>query len=80
MHHMTRYEACQLVASRAILISQGATVNLTDDESRAEYDAVQIAKEELRLGRIDARIHRAYGGHVVELSVRDMKLPTTFFM
>lgn len=55
---MNKYEASELIASRAMLLSNGADVLLTDAEMPANKDPVHIASIEIQLGRIDAQITR----------------------
>lgn len=75
--YITRFEACEVVAMRAVLLSQGATTRLRDNERQGVKDPVWIAREELLRGRIDAIVRRpVVGGETLEYNVRDMILPT----
>ena len=71
--HMTKYEACELVAGRAMLLAAGAPSALTPDELRAlgTSDVVKVACREVQLRRVDAQIVRAGVAHAAP----HMRLP-----
>lgn len=81
---LTKYEAAELVASRALLLAQGATPRLTEEERdghRLRHDVVRTACLELQLGRLDARILRGADedgrdpATATVIDVRDALLP-----
>ena len=63
---LNKYEASELIAARAMLLSNGAEVLLDESEMPANRDPVHIASLEIQLGRIDAQVSR--GDEVLEVS------------
>ena len=68
---MTKFEATQIIATRAALLEGGAKHFLTHNELRGRENPIWIATHELLLGRIDAVIMRGAD----EINVKDCALP-----
>ena len=75
---MTIYEACEVIALRAVLLSQGAPTRLTDAERMGVQDNTEIARKELGLGRIDAIIVRPSAKGPLQMQANEMLLPRDF--
>ena len=72
---LNKYEAAEIISARAMLLSNGATMLLSDAERPSIHDPIQIAAMELRMGRIDAEIVRGEE----HLKVSELKLPDMVF-
>ena len=68
---LTKYEACEIVANRAILLAGGSNILLSKDEMPKNNDFYVIAKRELLLGRLDVIVLRDNE----EYHVSKMQLP-----
>ena len=73
---LTKYEVCEIVGGRAMMLSAGASTLLIPDQMPAGCsDTIRIASRELQLGLLDAKIVR--GG--VEYDLRQMRVPENAF-
>ena len=68
---LTKYEACEIVANRALLLSGGSNILLSKEEMPKSRDFYLIAKRELLLGKLDVVVMR----DDVEYHVSKMQLP-----
>ena len=68
---LTKYEACEIVANRALLLSGGSDILLSKEEMPKNKDFFVIAKRELLLGKLDVIVLR----DKEEYHVSTMQLP-----
>ena len=68
---LTKYEACEIVGNRALLLASGSNILLSKEEMPQNTDFYVIAKRELLLGRLDVVVIR----DDKEYHVSKMQLP-----
>lgn len=68
---LTKYEACEIVSGRAMLLAAGSATLLDESDIPEARDFVRIANRELLLGKIDAVVERCGVQH----HVSTMQLP-----
>jgi DNA-directed RNA polymerase subunit K/omega len=77
MHLLTKYEVCQVVALRALMIYDGAPILLPwhDGCCDARDAVIDVARQELAAGLLRFKVVRCVDGRQVEVDSGDCRLP-----
>ena len=75
MHLLTKYEVCQVVALRALMIYDGAPIVLEGCFGNTRDDVLEVAHRELAAGLLRFKIVRPVDGRLVEFYSSDCRLP-----